>query len=174
MSQEKPITRFRSLKNLKFNSWTVIELARKDDRGKRYWRVRCDCGREAEIDTHPLKSGRSKMCRHCSAKSYAKITNKTHGMSKTKEYMAWQSMKNRCYCPSSYKAYKYNGALGIKVAPEWVHDFKAFYDYIGKPPSRTHVIVRDDLDGDYKPGNVRWATREEKEMKTRRHRKCLK
>ncbi len=45
--------------------------------------------------------------------------------------------------------------------PEWIQDFKAFYDYIGPRPTDQHSIDRIDNDGHYEPGNVRWATPEE-------------
>ncbi len=44
----------------------------------------------------------------------------------------------------------------------WRESFQEFFSYMGQRPSAQHSIDRyPDADGDYVPGNVRWATREE-------------
>lgn len=78
----------------------------------------------------------------------------------TPEYNSWTNMKQRCLNPNS-KAYKYYGGRGITIHPEWVNDFKAFYAYVGDKPSPSHSIDRINNDGNYEPGNVRWATKRE-------------
>ncbi len=66
-------------------------------------------------------------------------------------------MINRCCC-KTHPAYKYYGGRGIKVYSKWRKDFQAFFDYIGPKPLPVLSLDRIDNDGDYKPGNVRWAT----------------
>lgn len=85
-----------------------------------------------------------------------KHPNATHGMHGTKEYRAWRAMKNRCSNPNvaSYKSY---GALGIKVCDEWINSFEAFFDHIGFAPSLDFSLDRINVNGNYEPGNVRWA-----------------
>jgi len=66
-------------------------------------------------------------------------------------------MKRRCYNPNDI-SYKYGGAQGVIVAPEWLNDFPAFLLHIGPRPSPKHSVDRVDPWGNYEPGNVRWAT----------------
>jgi hypothetical protein len=81
---------------------------------------------------------------------------KKHGMAGTVEYQAWKSMKGRCYRPN-YPNYRRYGGRGIKVCDEWSNSFTAFIKHIGMRPSINHSVDRINPDGDYEPGNVRWA-----------------
>ena len=75
----------------------------------------------------------------------------------------------RCNYPN-HKAYKNYGGRGIKVCPEWEKNFQAFFDYVSKLEhygEEGRTIDRIDNDGDYAPGNVRWATRSDQEQNKR-------
>lgn len=77
---------------------------------------------------------------------------------RSKVYGAWEAMKSRCYNHNFHYFWRYGGR-GIKVCEEWKNDFAAFYKYIGDPPSPQHTLDRyPNRDGNYEPGNVRWAT----------------
>lgn len=79
--------------------------------------------------------------------------------SKQPEYRCLSDMKARCQNPD-HKFYSYYGGRGISVCQEWQTDFIAFYKYVGPRPSSSHTLDRfPDNDGNYEPGNVRWATR---------------
>jgi hypothetical protein len=95
----------------------------------------------------------------CLAIKVTKETATKHGKSNTKEYRAWMAAKNRCYNENDHN-YNDWGGRGIKMYDGWVNDFQAFFDYIGKAPSKKHSLDRypNNDSGHYEPGNVRWAT----------------
>jgi len=82
------------------------------------------------------------------------------------EYQSWKGMKERCYQPT-HVGYKYYGARGVKVCERWRRRFAAFLQDMGPKPSRAHTLDRKDTDGDYEPGNCRWATQVEQRMNQR-------
>lgn len=83
-----------------------------------------------------------------------------HGMSRTPEYRAWEGMKRRCGDGTWYNHRNYSGR-GIRVCENWLRSFTSFYNHIGKRPGKGYSIDRINNDGDYEPGNVRWATSKE-------------
>lgn len=75
----------------------------------------------------------------------------------------------RCYDPDN-QDYKYYGARGIKVCDAWFESFESFEQYeadIGKCPGPTFTLDRKNNNGDYEPGNVRWATKTEQALNRR-------
>jgi hypothetical protein len=81
-----------------------------------------------------------------------------HGMSHTKEHNAYRAMLARCYNPNHNRYHRY-GERGITVCDEWKESFLEFFNCVGPAPTKKHSLQRIDNDGNYEPGNVRWASR---------------
>jgi hypothetical protein len=75
------------------------------------------------------------------------------------EYISWSSMKTRCSNPE-FKDWNLYGGRGIAVCERWL-TFPNFLADMGLRPSARHSIDRIDSDGNYEPGNCRWATAKE-------------
>ena len=76
------------------------------------------------------------------------------------ELRAWYSMKNRCLNKKS-PSQKYYFRRGIKICREWQNSFEKFFQHIGPKPEGDYSLDRINNDGNYEPGNVRWATRKQ-------------
>lgn len=94
----------------------------------------------------------------------------THGLRHHPLYGTWSNILSRCYNPG-VKSFQDYGARGITVCERWRIDAEAFIRDVGlllgpRPPGMT--LDRIDNDGNYEPGNIRWATRSQQTWNSRR------
>ena len=133
-------------------------------RGHAYWLCRCECGRDVSVRADRLRSGETSSC------GCLRIGQKTiNGGRNSPEYEPWRSAKRRCFNPKNEHFDRYGGR-GITMCPEWRDSFEAFLRDVGPRPSPRHSIDRINNDGNYEPGNVRWATKREQMLNTSRSR----
>jgi len=81
-------------------------------------------------------------------------------------YHSWQAMKLRCYYPSQ-PGFKNYGARGIAVCDRWRNSFENFLADMGERPEGKTLDRYPNNDGNYEPGNCRWATLSEQQRNRR-------
>ena len=154
----------------RFGRWTVLRRGSKTKNWQQKWICQCDCGTEREVGQDHLKAGRSVSC-GCYQRDVLSGMKTIHGHAargrKTTEYTIWESMRARCNTPTN-RAYHHYGGRGIKLCERWQDSFEAFLADMGPRPSKRHSVDRIDNNGDYEPGNCKWATRAEQLANTRR------
>ena len=143
----------------RFGRWLVLDAT-----DRRAVLCRCDCGTERPVRSSNLLqsgSGASRSC-GCLKRERISATHRTHGIgNEDYRYRLWMTIKGKCLRPTN-KDYGVYGGRGITMFPAWSDDFPAFVAWLDanlgvRPDDLT--LDRIDNDGNYEPGNLRWATR---------------
>lgn len=145
--------RFIDLSGKKFGKLTAISRTRGKDKRRVYWICKCECGKETIVQAADLKSGHTRSCGCLLDGSY----NITHGMTHTRLYRIWFTMKQRCTDRKSSAYCKY-GAKGITICSEWL-TFEPFMKWsLENGYSDKLSIDRIDNNKGYYPDNCRYVT----------------
>ena len=152
------MTAGKDLTGGRFGRWTVEHRVPTPKLAKSKWVCICDCGTRGEVLQNNLVSGISKSC-GCLGIEKLKSRPGNHGFGTEPLAQVWRDIKKRCLNPRC-KSHKNYGGRGIKLADEWL-DYLRFRADVGPSPGAGYSLDRIDNDGNYEPGNVRWATWEE-------------
>jgi hypothetical protein len=155
--------KFIDLTGQKTGLLTARKRVDSDKHGKVKWECLCDCGNTVDVIASRFNTGKTRSCGCLRVlRTIQRCT--THGDAnhhhRTAEYRAWLGMKARCFKPTTTEYHRYGGR-GITVCERWKTSFKSFLQDLGRKPSKRHSLDRFDNDGDYEPGNCRWATRKQ-------------
>lgn len=131
----------------------------------------CECGVTKNIPPANLLRGLTKSC-GCLRRELSSRKARTHGACAVKgytpEYRLWCHILHRCLKPNDTR-YKDYGGRGITVCERWRYSFAEFLKDVGLRPTPKHSLDRINNDGNYEPGNVRWATGDQQLRNTRKN-----
>jgi hypothetical protein len=160
--KRKPVSpKFIDLSGQTFGLLTVKELYGFQGNNIR-WKCECSCGRVSFPFGNQLRAGKVVTC-GCSTRTLDGLSgHPLHGI--------WIGMIQRCENENNPSYPKYGGR-GIRVCERWRNSFLDFVSDVGERPTLKHSLDRyPNNNGNYEPGNVRWATASQQMSNTRRTR----
>lgn len=147
-----------------FRKLTVIRLHSVRPNSGAHWECICACGKAVVAGGKDLRRGLTVSC-GCFRSENNSTLRTTHGQSYGSTYKTWLNMVQRCQ-NESHPRFDCWGGRGIKVCERW-HTFPNFLEDMGEKPSPDLSIERIDNDGNYEPGNCKWATMAEQSLNKR-------
>jgi hypothetical protein len=153
----------------RFGRLIAEKIAGRDKQGAINWQCRCDCGVSTTVNGRQLRRGNTRSC-GCLQIEWATAWQFVHGANRrhqqTVEYCAWLNARGRCRNPNNEKFADYGGR-GIQMCARW-ESFENFLADMGRKPSPSLSLDRINNDGNYEPGNCRWATTSEQARNKRK------
>lgn len=142
--------RAEDLSGKTFGKLTALSYVKRAANGA-HWYCSCACGNFRVARAKDLKTLHVRSCGCLHSETVTK-----HSDSNSSEYRTWDSLKRRCYNPTT-KYFDRYGGRGIQVCARWRDDYQAFLSDMGRRPSPRHSLDRIDNDGDYELSNCRWT-----------------
>lgn len=149
------------------------------NRGLGLGTLRCDCG---EVVEKPMRYVVTSVIRSCGclAREWSSTLGRehgvhaleptiSHGQTNTPEHDAWLAIRKRCN-PERAEEHPGYAGRGITICERWQASFEAFLQDMGKRPGPEYSIDRIDNNGNYEPGNCRWAVRKTQQRNMRSNR----
>lgn len=165
----------------KIGNLTILDHVEKNKlTGNYFYKCQCDCGYIKNINAGSLRNNRTKTCGRTKLCNFAFVqksrADKFHNLEDNLDYKRLHHIIQRCYNPD-YPNYEFWGGRGITVYQEWINNPQTFFDYLKTLPEtreqfekRTKQkasLDRINNDGNYEPGNIRWATNQEQNQNRR-------
>lgn len=149
----------------KFGRLQVVSFAGTSKSAAR-WNCTCECGTKRVVAGKYLRKGLTRSC-GCLKREIVRTQSITHGMSKTKTYMSWNSMIMRCTNPNQ-ESYKKYGAIGVSVCARWMESFAHFLEDMGERPTGKTLDRKNPFKG-YAPDNCCWSTPKRQSVNQKRN-----
>lgn len=122
---------------------------RANGRKQRYFQCVCECQNVIEVGLAGLRCGERNSCGCRRPKHFDR---------QSAEYTSWAGAISRCHTDTNPR-WDHYGGKGIRVCEEWRASYAAFLSYMGRRPTSKHSLDRyPNKNGNYEPGNCRWAT----------------
>jgi hypothetical protein len=162
---------FKNITGVVFGRLTAIKSVGFDKYKKTLWLCKCECGNDKTSPIGSLMSGNTKSCgcgKHIGFSRMVEERKKNaFGIYHTRARSSWHHMIRRCENPAD-KHFKDYGGRGISVCERW-KDLRTFVADMGDPPEGMTLDRWPDMNGNYEPGNCRWATPKQQAQNTRRN-----
>lgn len=153
-------SRVADLRKERFGFLKPVEYVGKDRTGHTLWLCECsgcDGGTKIVMACH-LTRGNTRSCGCLKSRTTRKKLPKKFLRNLTGIYY---NIIARCTNPKT-PGYERYGGRGISLYLPWLNSYEQFCmdveAEIGPRPSMDYTIDRIDPDGNYEPGNIRWAT----------------